>query len=165
MPLGAEGLDILSDDGLLAATALGRAPLRALRLARHAPRVPVLLDVRHPLLERVAALGAEEVPEMPVLAEGDDVVAEDGRLAVLALRREELVPVEVAVEAQALVAVLGHRLPGLLLEDLARGAPADAVEALSAEVVWLGADLEGFKARAAGVAPEALRMEALGAAS
>ncbi|KAK5634733.1 hypothetical protein RRF57_010446 [Xylaria bambusicola] len=144
MPLGAEGLDILSNDSFLATPALGRASLGALSLAGDAPRVAVLLDVRHALLERVAALGAEEVAKVPVLTEGDDVVTENGRLAVLALRRKVLVPVEVAEEPHALVAVLGHGLPGLLLEDLACCAAAYAVETGSIEVIWLRTDFEGF---------------------
>ena len=55
----------------------------------------------HALLKGVAALRAEEVAEVPVFAEGDGVLTQDRRLAVLALGRVELVPVEMAEVALA----------------------------------------------------------------
>ena len=98
MPLTAERPDVLPNDGLLAPTALGRPSLGPLRLAGDTPCVAILLDVRHAALKRIAALGTEEVPEMPVSTEGDDVLAHDGRRTVLAARRKELVPVQMAIE-------------------------------------------------------------------
>lgn len=72
---------------------------RALRVAPHTPRVPVFFDKRGCLGERVAAFGAEEVAGVPVGAAGDDDFAFDRRLAVFAAGAEELVVVDVAVEA------------------------------------------------------------------
>ena len=162
VPLAAEGLDVLADDALLAAPALGGAALRALRLALDAPRVAVLFNVRHAVLKGVAALGAEKVSVVPVGAERDNVLAEDRRLAVLAARRKLLVPVEVAVEAQALVAVLLLRLAGHLLDDLAALSALDAVQSRVSRHLGLGADLHGFQGNVAREAREALWVEALG---
>lgn len=161
MPLAAQGADVLPYDSLATLLALGRAPLGALGLAVDAPRVAVLLDMRHALRERVAALGAEEVPVVPVLPERHHMFTQDRRRAVLAAGGEELVPVQVAIEAEALVAVFGHCLAGLLLEALAGGAALDALQAGGAVQVWLGADLEGFEGGPADVAGEALGVEAL----
>ncbi len=161
MPLAAQGANVLPDDGRLALTALGRPALGALRLAGHAPRIAVLFDMRHALLERVAALGAEEVPKVPVGAQRHHVLAHDGRLAVLAARGVQLVPVEVAEEAHPFVAVLAHRLAGLVGKNLPRGAAGDAVEACRAVVIGLGRNFERLEGGAAGVTGEALRVEPL----
>lgn len=106
VPLPSEGLDVLSDDSNLALLALGCSSLSALGLAVHAPGIAVLLNVRHAMLERVATLCTEEVPIVPVLTKRNDVLAQDGRLAVFATRGEEFVPIKVAVEAQAIVSIL-----------------------------------------------------------
>lgn len=161
VPLGAQCFDILSNDRSLAALTLGRATLRPSRLAGHAPRIPVLLNVRHPPLKRIAALGTEEMSVMPVFAERYDVFAQDGRLAVFAMRREQLVPVQMAVEPQPLIAILGHRLTGCLFENFARCSATDAVDSRRVEAVWFGADLEGLETCAACVAAEALWVKPL----
>jgi hypothetical protein len=145
VPLGAYGFHILSDDGLLAALALWRAALGPLRLAGNAPRVSVLLNVRHATLERVAALGAEEVPVVPVFAKRHDMLAEDRCLTVPAARREEFVPIQMTVEPQPLVTVLGHRLARCCLEDFACCPTANAVEPRGAKVVWFLTDFEGLE--------------------
>jgi hypothetical protein len=75
---------------------------------------------------------------MPVGAQRHHVLAHDGRLAVLAARGIQLVPVEMTEEAQAFVAVLGHRLARLLGEYLAGGAAGDAVETRCTVCVGLG---------------------------
>ena len=164
VPLAAQRADVLADDGLLALAALGRPPLGALGLARHAPGVTVLLDVGHAALKGVAALGAEEVTKVPVGAQSDNVLAHDWRLAMLATGRKELVPIQVTVETKSLVTVLGHRLPGLLGQRLARGAAPDPLEAGFAERVGLRRDFERLERGAAAVAREALRVEPLRAA-
>lgn len=161
VPLAAQRLYILTDDGLPALAALGRPSLCALGLAVDAPGVAVLFNMRHSVAERVAALGAEEVTVMPVRAEGDDVLADDGRLAVLAARGEEFVPVEVAEEAQPLVTVVGRSLARKMLDGMSGGAGADPVDSLGADVLRLRADFHCLEAGAAAEAAEALRVEAL----
>lgn len=161
MPLAAERPDVLSDDRLPALAALGRPALGALRLARHAPRIAVLFDMRHAALKRVAALGAEEVAKVPVVAQRHHVLAHDGSRAVLAPRREQLVPVQVAVEPEARVPVLGHGLARCFGEVLARGPSGDALETRRPVLNRLRRDLERLERRAACVACEALRVEAL----
>ena len=161
MPLAPQRPDVLTDHRRTALLALRRPALRPLRLAVDAPGISVLLDVRLALIEGVAALGAEKVAVMPVRAQRHDVVPEDRRLAVLAAGREKFVPVEVAVEAQAIVPILRHRLARCLFQHLSRRPPPNPVKPLAAELLRFGADLEGLEACAAGVATEALRMEAL----
>lgn len=165
MPLAAERLHILPDYGQLASLALWRSPFGPLGLALDAPRVAVLLDMRHALLERIAALGTKEVPVVKVVAQRHDMLTNDGRRAGLAAGCEELVPVQVAEEAQTRVAVLCHGLPGLLGQGLAGGTASDTLQACGPERVGLRGDFEGFEGRATGVADEALGVEALGAAA
>lgn len=161
MPLAAERPDVLTDDGLAALFTLGCPPLGALRLARHAPRIAVLFDMRHAALKGIAALGTEEVAKVPVVAQRHHVLAHDGRRAVLTPRREQLVPVQMAVEPEARVPVFGHGLAGGLGEVLARGPSGDALETRRPVVIRLRRDLERLERRAARVAGEALRVEAL----
>ena len=114
------------------------------------------------MLKGVAALRAEEVAIMPVLAERNHVFTQDRCLAVLAARGELLVPVQVAVEAEAVVAVFLGGFAGDFFENFTGFAAADAVHAGVAHRVGLGADFHGFEACAAREAAEALRVEALG---
>lgn len=69
-------------------------------MAIHTPRIPILLYKRRGRIERVTALGTEEVPGVPFCTTRNNDLALNGRLAALAARREELVEVEVAVEAR-----------------------------------------------------------------
>jgi hypothetical protein len=108
MPFSAQGLNVLPDDGRFALPALGCPSLCSLGLALDAPGVAVLLDVRHALLEGVAALGTEEMTVVPVLAQGNNMLSHDRGRAVLASRSKQLVPVEVAIKTHALIAILGH---------------------------------------------------------
>lgn len=85
----------------------------------------------------------------------------DGRFAVLAPWCKQFVPVEVAEEAQAFVAVLCFRLARLFGEYLASSAARDALEALGTIVIWLGRNLQCLEGGPAGKAGEALRVESL----
>jgi hypothetical protein len=121
--------------------------------------------MRHALLERIPALRTEEMAIMPMLAQRHGMFANDRRLAVLTARRVEFVPVEMAIEAQPLIAVVGYGLAFDVFELLARSATLDAGEARGAHWGGLGADFEGFERGAAGVADEAVGVEALGEAA
>jgi hypothetical protein len=95
----------------------------------------------HAVLEWIAAFRAKEVTVVPVLSKRHDVFSQNRGLAVLAPRRKELMPVQVAVEPKAVIAVLGHRLPRFFVEYLP-GCPArDALESLVPERLGLWADL------------------------
>jgi hypothetical protein len=71
----------------------------AVCVAIAAPRVSILLYKRRTRIERVAALGAEEMACVPFGAASHDDFAFDGRLARLAARAEHLVEIQRAVEA------------------------------------------------------------------
>lgn len=75
----------------------------AISMTIDAPRVPVLFDKRGGGIERVAALGAEEVASVPFSAARDHDFALDRRFARLAARGEALVEIEVAVEPRRFV--------------------------------------------------------------
>lgn len=115
--------------------------------------------------ERVAALRAEEVPVVPVRPERHHVLPDDRRRAVLAARREPLVPVEVAVEPQPGVAVVVLlRLPRSVGRLLAGRARRDAGQARRALRRGLRRDLKVRERSVADVARHALGMPALGEA-
>lgn len=149
MPLAAKRPNVLSDDGLPALATFGRPALGALCLARHAPRITVLFDMRHAALKWVPALGAEEVAKVPVVAQCHDVLAHNGRRAVLAPRREQFVPVQVAVEPETRVTVLGHGLARRFGEMFACGPPGDALEPRRPVLIRFWRDLERLERRAA----------------
>jgi hypothetical protein len=140
MPLSAQSLNVLSNDSYTAFPALGRASLRTLCLAVDAPRVSVLLDMGHTLAKRITALGAEEVTVVPVSPESDDVLTKNRGLAVLAARREQLVPVEMAEESQTLISIFGHGLARLLFEDFASCAAVDTIKSFLSKMVGLMAN-------------------------
>jgi hypothetical protein len=91
-------LDILSDDSCTAFPALWSSTFGALRLAVDAPRITILLNVRHAMFEWVTTFGTEEVTVMPVSSKSDYVFTENRGLTVLATRREQLMPIEVTKE-------------------------------------------------------------------
>ena len=166
MPLCPQRLDHRIRNRLPALPTLCTEPIR---MAPHAPGVPLLLDKRRLAIERVAALGAEKVSDVPLGAARDHDLALDGRLARLAPRREHLVEVEVAVEPEALVEpvlvleplhvfVRGVRVQhGEVLAALAGLDPADALR-----VFVGGLRVEGYalEVLAAVVALEAFGVEA-----
>jgi hypothetical protein len=161
VPLAAQGLDDHADDGESALHALRCPPLGALRLAVDAPGVPILLDVAHARLEGIAALSAEEVAEVPVLSQRDGVLAEDGRLAVLALGSVELMPVEVTEVAQARIAIVCYRLAFDVGDLLTSCAALNPVEALITHLRRFFEDFEGLEPGSAGEADKAFRMKFL----
>lgn len=142
MPFPSESLNVLSNHGHLAHLALWSAPLRPLCLALDAPRVTVLLYVRHAVFEGIATFCAEEVTVVPVMTKGNDMLPEDGRPAVLAARGEKLMPVQMAIQAEAVIPILRHSLARDLLERLASGATLNALKAVLPGGIRLGAYLE-----------------------
>lgn len=142
VPFAAEGLNVLANDGQFAPLALWSPPLCPLGLALDAPGVAVLFNVRHTLLKGVAALGAKEVSVVEVVSESDDMITQDGCRARLAARGKQFVPIQVAEEAQACVAILGHGLTGLFSQGLAGSTSGNAVEARRSEGVGLWRNLK-----------------------
>jgi hypothetical protein len=138
-------------------------------MAPYTPRIPLLLDKRRAAVKRVAALRAEEVTNVPLRTARDDDLSLDGCLAALAARREQLVEVEVAVEAQGLVMPvfsleLLHRFVGRMRVQhgkvVAALACVDARYALGVLGGRLRVEGHAFEVLAAVVALEALRVEA-----
>lgn len=142
MPFPSESLDVLPNHGHFAHLALWSAPLRPLGLALDAPRVTVLLYVRHAVFKRIAAFCAEKVAVVPMVPKGNDVLPKDGRPAMLAARGEELMPVQMAIQPEPVIPILRHGIARNLLEHLASGATLDSLEAVLPERVRLGAYLE-----------------------
>ena len=123
----------------------------AIRVAPHTPSVPFLLYERSRRVEWVTALRAEEMANVPLGATGYHDLALNGRLAALAPGREELVEVEMAVEAQAFVeTVFGFEtvhvfkcgVGGEELDVFAALAGVNASNAFGTLVVGLG--VEGY---------------------
>lgn len=131
VPLASQRLDILADDRCLAHLALGRTAFRPLCLAIDTPCVAVLLNVCHAMLKRVAALGAEEMPVMPMRSKRHNMLSKDGSRAVLAAWSEEFVPVEMAIEAESFVSVFRHGHARLLVQYLTGRATPNPLHTLS----------------------------------
>ena len=77
-----------------------------MRVTVDTPRVSIFLHKGRRAIERITALGAEEVAGVPLSTACNDDFAFDGRLAALASWREELVEVKVAVEASGLISAI-----------------------------------------------------------
>lgn len=74
-----------------------------MRVTINTPSIPILLYKRRVRIKRIATLGTEKVTGMPLRATGNNNLAFNRRLAALAAGREELVEIEVAVEAGSFV--------------------------------------------------------------
>ena len=96
MPIEAQRLQHGVRHGLPATPTLRAVTIR---MAAHAPRVAILFHERRLRIEGITALCAEEVPSMPLRTASDDDLAFDWGLAALAARREQLMEVQMAVEA------------------------------------------------------------------
>lgn len=142
MPLASKRNSILANNRQSTLLTLRRLAFRTLRLALQTPRIAILLNMRHALLKRIAALRAEEMPIVPILPQRHEVLAHDGRLAVLALRRVGFVEIEMAEKALSCIAVLSHGLALFLRNVFSLVATLDAIEALFAFRRRLGVDLE-----------------------
>lgn len=161
MPLASKRPDVLPNDRLPALLALGCPSLRSFGLAIDAPCVAVLLDMRHALFEGVAALSAEEVAIVPVIAKSDDMLTQDWCCAMLATGCKQLMPIKVTVEAETFVTIFCHSLARLLLEDLTCCTPANALQPGCTIRLRLGADLQRLQRGATDVAGEALWVESV----
>jgi len=137
-------------------------------MTAHAPRIPVLLDERRRAVEGIAALRAEEMSDVPFRAAGHDDLAFDRGPAALAARGEELVEVEVAVEAQTGVAVRGFEAGEVVFGhqvvvrdgDLETGLTCvDAREAFGALFFRLWVEGDAFEVGVALLADEAFGVE------
>jgi hypothetical protein len=100
MPLRSQSLNYRIRNRLPALPTLGT---EAVRMAPHTPSIPLLLDKWRRRIKWITALSAEEMSNMPLGATSHDNLALDRRLAALAAGREELVEVEMAVEAHSFV--------------------------------------------------------------
>jgi hypothetical protein len=155
-------LDVLADDWLLALQAFGSSSLGALRLTVQAPCVPILLDVAHAFLERIAALSAEEMTEMPMLTQCHGVLADDRCFAMLASGSKVLVPVQMAVVAQPFITILCHRLAFNLWKLLSSGSSLNSVNSLGTIQLRLRTDFEGFQSSTTAETDETMWMKTFG---
>lgn len=165
MPLASQSLHVLSNDWLLALLALRSLAFSTFRLAVQAPSITILLDMGHSLLERITTFGAEEVSIMPMLTEGNCVLANDGCLAVLAFGCEVLMEVKMAVVALSLVSIFGHSLTLDLFKWLSAGTTLDTVDTFSARCGWFRVNFERFQSCSAAEADKAFWMEVLGSST
>jgi hypothetical protein len=132
------------------------------------PRIPVLLDKRRRRIERIAALRAEEVADVPLGPTRHDHFSFNGSLAGLTPRGEEFVVIQVAEKALAFVTILlleAHHVfvrgvCGQELNVLAPHAGLDAGYALGVFVVGFWVEGDALEMLAAVVAAEALGVEA-----
>ena len=130
---------------------------RPLRMTPHAIRIIVPLHEWGVAVEWIAALGAEEVAYVPLRASGHDDFAFDRRLAGAAPRAEELVEVQVAVEAEWVVGSVRGKVGGFEARE-PRGVEfwveGDAFERSGAmvacEAFWVEAGFGGGRVGAAG---------------
>lgn len=134
-------------------------------MTAHTPSIIILLDKRRRRIKGIAAGSAEEMTLVVGGAAGDDDVAFDGRATGFAARGEELVVVEVAVEAggDGVEAVgefeVGHFLRGRGFGGERWGeaglAGVDAGQAVVALGVRFRVEGDEFQVRVALVADEA----------
>lgn len=110
----------------------------------HAKRIAALLHKGGFLLEWIAALGAEEMPNVVFTPRGEDDLAFDRRFAAATSWGEELVEVEVAVEPQRVI--FGGQTIGF--------------ESREALILGFGVEGHTFEGRVAVGAGEAVRVEA-----
>jgi hypothetical protein len=96
---------------------------------------------------------------MPLCAASNYDFTLDGRLAGLAARREEFVEVEMAVEAQALIAVVFGSAAGVVGDVGAVHAGLDPGDPFAAGGLGLWVEGDAFEAFRAVVAAEALGVE------
>lgn len=157
MPLCSKCFDNGVSHRLAALLALSRV---AVRVAAHTPSIAVFFHKRSGRVERIAALCAEEMPRMPLSPACHNHLALNRRLAAFASWAEELVVVEMAIEAHSLVTVIDFRNALTDLDVLAVHPPMNTIDALSTLIFWLWVESDTFEAFAAMVADEALGMEA-----
>jgi hypothetical protein len=183
MPLCSKCFDNGVSYRLAALLALSRV---AVRVATHTPSIAVFFNKRSGRVKRlnsivqmsaiyylylarrstrdgstyIATLCAEEMPRMPLSPASHNHLALNRRLAAFASRAEELVVVEMAIEAHSLVAVIGFRNALTDLDVLAVHPPMNAIDAFGTLIFWLWVESDAFEAFATMVADEALGMEA-----
>ena len=141
----------------------------AMRMAIHAPSVSIFLHKRGCGIKRITALSAEEMTSMPFRAASDDDLAFDWRFATFATRGEELMEVEVAVEAWRFINAIiiletRHVVCGGVggeIRDVGAGKTgADAVDAFGVFVRRFRVEGYAFEVLSTLVAGEAFGMEA-----
>lgn len=159
MPLLSQRLDHHLRDRLATTGALAA---EAATMTADAPGKAVLLDKRRGFIERIAALGAEEMADVPLAATGQNDLAFNRGLARATARAEFLMEVQVAVEAHAVVAVGLFRMLGFRgREREAVDTGVDACEAGVAEGAGFGVEGDAFEEFAAFETAEAGGVEAL----
>jgi hypothetical protein len=140
-----------------------------MRMAVDTPSIPILFHKRSRGIKWISALGAEEVTSMPFRTASNDNLALNGRLAALAARGEELVEVEMAVEAWRFVCavvmletrhVVGGGVGGKEGDIGAGEAGANALDTFGMFVRGFRVEGYAFEVLAALVAGEAFGMEA-----
>ena len=102
MPIRAERLDDQIRDRLPTLPTLGAV---SVRMAAHAPRIPILLHEGRRPVERITTLSAKEVPGVPFRAARHDDFSFDGCLAALTPGREELMEIQMAVKTRTWITV------------------------------------------------------------
>ena len=115
MPFTAQRLDILADDCFPALFAFRSLSFCALRLAIQTPGVPILLDMGHALLERIATFSTEEMSIVPIFAQSDHVLTNDRGLAVFAFWCES---VHASQDDNKTAIARRHLLPWSVLQSL-----------------------------------------------
>lgn len=136
-------------------------------MTSYTPRIPIFFDKGHFRIEGISALCAEEVPHVPLRAASNDDFALDWGFAALTSRGEEFVEIEMAVEAEAGVAVGGFHAVEVVLSgafgDGHRNAVLASVDSILAGVALffgLGVEGDAFEVGVAFVADETSRVEA-----
>jgi hypothetical protein len=166
MPLRSQRLHNRVRDGFATALALGTIPMC---MAIYTPSIPILFHKRSRGIKWITALSAEEMSGMPFCTASNDDFTFNGCLAALAARGEELVEVEVAVEAWGFVGtviVLEARhvvccgVRGEVGYVSAGETGADAVHTFGMFVGGFWVKGYAFEMLAALVAGEAFRVEA-----
>jgi hypothetical protein len=144
MPLTAQSLYILANDCFLALLAFRGLSFCTLRLAIQTPSIPILLDMGHTFLERIAAFRTEEVSIVPVLTQCNHVFSNDGSLAMFTTWSKVLMPVKMTIKPQSLITIFCHGLAFDLWELFSLCTTSDSVDALGTLLRGLRTNFERF---------------------
>jgi hypothetical protein len=99
----------------------------------------------HAFVKRITTLSAEKMAVMPILAQCNHMLANDGSLTMFTFWCKALVKIEMTVESLSLISVFSHGLALFFRQKLASSTAPDSVKSFFALCRWLRMYLERFQ--------------------